>query len=551
MASNDDYWKKLADDAADAGDDGNLWVPPDYRPDPSNGEFWSPDLNPTQQKIFDDMSMTVVGYGEKGSGKTIAFADKGVRHCYETHNGLWLIITVTISVGTEGIWHDLQDFTLPRWRDGNRFPDWLNGERHPHAGELMDGGIGLHYTESKLDPNSKDRHIWVFNKHGTWSKILLKSIPHPSQVETRVKGPAPSMVYVDELTNCDGPEYYTWPAAQLSRRRATYTPMQYCASCNPKGPKHWVYTELIAPALEEDEGKRDKSISVYHVPIKENRRHLNPNYLQRLNSTLKNPYERRRLLDGEWVDMPSGEAIFKEWFVAEIHVKGDSLGRSALMPYRGVPILVGHDPGPRNYSIHMLQRVETDDPGRPFLWTVFDELNYVGKKTPYPVVVRDLIRRMRYWMAHPTAGFPYPFLHITDEQAFTQVNNAGDFDIMDIQREATKQGFPFRMRPCPKGADTVSQRVSMLVDMLLFESLFISGICEKTIDMFRLLESKKAKEGEFAPEFQPQPKSIHKHPLDSLTYPIWKFHVKPGRAVTGEAEPRHRVFVAGSGDFNR
>ena len=30
---------------------------------------WHPDLNPTQQKIFDDSSRFVLGYGEKGSNR--------------------------------------------------------------------------------------------------------------------------------------------------------------------------------------------------------------------------------------------------------------------------------------------------------------------------------------------------------------------------------------------------------------------------------------------------------------------------------------------------
>lgn len=549
MAKNkalDDYWKYLADEASEGGDDGALWTPPDIVPDPARAITWSPDLNPTQQKIFDDMSMTILAYGEKGSGKSVGCLEKGVRHCYETHNALWLMITVTISVGTEGVWHDLQDLTLPRWRDGNRYPDWLNGEQHPHAGELIDEGIGLHFTESKLDPNSKDRHIWVFNKFGTWSKILLKSIPHPSQVETRVKGPAPSMVYVDELTNCEGHEYYTWPAAQLTRRRMTYAPMQYIASCNPRGPSHWVYKHLIDPDPEEkgDQGKSD--IAVYHVPLSENVHRVHPDYSKRLNNTLKDPYERRRLIDGEWVDMPAGDAIFKEYFVPEIHVKGDALKSIGLLPLPGYPIIVGHDPGPKNYSIHFEQRIPTLDEQRPIIINVFDELNFVGKYASYESVVRKMIRRMVYW--NEKQRWKYSFEHIADEAAFTMKNSNGSFDNLEIQRLCLKFGWKILMRPCPKGSESQPQRVQMVIDYLLMEALYVSAICEHTTDMLRLLPSKKLKEGEYDPYagIRPQ-KCAYLHPFDSMSYPMWKYHVRPKKGTRTDEVQKARVIFAGSG----
>ena len=50
----------------------------DTTPEPKGD--WFPDLNDTQEKIFNDPSKYVLGYGEKGSGKTIGFAHKLTRH---------------------------------------------------------------------------------------------------------------------------------------------------------------------------------------------------------------------------------------------------------------------------------------------------------------------------------------------------------------------------------------------------------------------------------------------------------------------------------------
>ena len=487
--------------------------------------------------------MTLLAYGEKSSGKTCGLGHKGVRHVYEEWNALWLIITVYISAGTEGVWHDLQDLILPAWRDGNRFPDFLNGERHPRAGERMDTGIGLHYTESRLDPNSKDRHIWVHNRHGGWSKILLKSIPHAQQVEDRVKGPAPSMVYVDELTNCGGPQYYTYPALQLSRRRRTYGTMQFTASCNPKGPSHWVYQDIILPAQEGN-----KDISVHHVPLAENRHRISPDYIRRLDMTLKNPYERRRLMDGEWIDVPAGDAIFKDYFAPEIHVKGDALKDIGLTPLPGFPIIASHDPGPKNYSIHLMQRIPTMDPARPLVWTAFDELNYVGKYKPYRVVVKNLADRLRYWSEKMRWTFVHR--HIADEEAFTRKDNKGNIEVLEIQRLAKEFGIAFRMFPAPKGVNSQPQRVTMLIDMLLYETIFISATLEKTLDMLRLLPSKPLKEGEYDEFVGLRPAKCQElHSFDSLTYAPWRYMVLPSRATRTDKEKQYIPFIAGRGSL--
>ena len=93
------------------------------------------------------------------------------------------------------------------------------------------------------------------NRYGGWSKLLLMSIMYSSQVEGRVKGPAPSGVYIDEITNCDGLEYYTYPAAQLGRRRNIAGPQQFCASYNPKGPSHWVYKLFMGHGIIRQAGE--------------------------------------------------------------------------------------------------------------------------------------------------------------------------------------------------------------------------------------------------------------------------------------------------------
>jgi hypothetical protein len=525
---------------------------PPVRKSGASDEGWRPRLNPTQQLIFDDTSSFILGFGEKGSGKSIGFLHKIVRHAYENSNALILIIAPSIHTGSEGVWSDLSTLVLPAWRDGNV---------HPVTGEQLDDGMGLEYTAAKLDPNTKHGIIWIGTHDGGWAKLILISIPYASQVLARTRGPSPSMVYVEELTDCEGPEYFKFPAAQLGRRRGIKGPQQYCASCNPKGPSHWVYKRFWETAkcepnnpdgrLNQDGVWRQKEYSVYHVRIQENLHNLPDGYLNQLTKVFADdPIQMSRLMDGIWVDMPTGRALFKGYFSLALHVVGDAKNSIGLVPVRNAefPILVGYDPGPVNFSLHLQQLVTVNH--KP-IWLWFDELNYVGKYKPYPIVVAELINRMWYWVKKSETTFQ--FEHIADEAAFNHANPSGSFDAADIEKLAREylqehpeiKIKPFRLKPCPKGDDSVPARSRMLISMLQSESIRISALCLKTIDMFNSLECEDEKPGKYDPLVSFRPKrSVHLHPFDSGTYPPFYFKAHNlGSVRTDKVAPR--VFVAG------
>jgi hypothetical protein len=158
---------------------------------------FEPDLNRVQLKIFREDTEIILGFGEKGSGKSIGFLHKIVKHCYLEWNALAMMVSPSIRTGQEGIGQDLDTLVLPHW-----------AER-----------MGLEYKPGKMDPSTKDRVWWIGNRYGYWSKIMLISIPYTEAVQARVKGPAPSFIYIDELTNCPSREYFTYTHAQLNRRR--------------------------------------------------------------------------------------------------------------------------------------------------------------------------------------------------------------------------------------------------------------------------------------------------------------------------------------------
>lgn len=480
---------------------------------------WYPDLNPTQRLIFEDPAPFVLGHGEKGSGKSIGFAHKIVRHAYETENALVLIIAPSMRTGNEGIWFDLENLILPQWKEG----------------------IGLEYTDSKLDPNTKDRHRWIRNRFGGWSKLLLMSIPYALQVQQRIKGPAPSMVYVDELTNCDGREYFTYPALQLGRRRAgasgVQAVQQYCASCNPDGPSHWVYKVFFVECVDRVTGKQDKDYSVYHVPISENEHRLPEGYVKKLEKILKgDPIELQRLRDGVWVDRPTGEGLFKEFLIPSIHIRGDLVRGTGLRPKPGFPIIIGYDLGQVFSSVTFEQLIPTKE--KP-IWIIFDEVDHLGQKILYKRLAWEVIERIHFWRKQ--AGYEFQTMHITDESAINQWRPGGEgsYDAWEFEREYNRVAAglggsqKIKLRGCPKGEGSVAARVRLFQAKLFQEELFVSVQCKNTLDMLNFLEADPKD-----PEGPKRSKYLHK--FDSASYPMFKLE------VAGQKHPLPSVRVAPS-----
>lgn len=469
-------------------------------------------VEPRKAKLFDlhvpgTHSFLASGTINHNSGKSIGFAHKCVRHAYEVDNALILIVTPMIRTGNEGIWMDLQTLVLPAWRDG----------------------IGLEYTESKLDPLTKDRHRWIRNRHGGWSKMLLLSIPHASQVQARVKGPAPSMIYIDELTEYEARQIWQFPAAQLGRRRiepADY-PQQFCASCNAKGPSHWVYKVWFEECVDKETGKRNPHFSVYHVPIQENEHRLPARYVDKLKEIFKgDPTEWARLIDGEWIDAPTGDGLFVGYYVPSLHVRGELVKSTGLAPKRGFPIYIGYDIGSVWQAITFIQCIPTADGNR---WIVFDENDHLKEKVTYKMLAWEVIEKMRQWRRQ--VDYPFQYCHITDESAINVWRpgggDGGGYDAWEFEREFNKvlgefgkigaDGVmePAKMLGCPKGPGSVAARVRMLQSMLFQEELFVSALCENTTGCLANIE--KDKDDALKPK---RSKWLHK--FDSISYVIFK-----------------------------
>ena len=498
-----------------------------WRPsfNPGLNEFGEPDptARSTQELIFEDVSMYCMAYGERASGKTYGALHALVRHCYENDDALAIIIVGVKRQAEEGgAWHKLLTMILPEWEDGLGFDH--------------DSDDDYFYSEPKSN-TAKDIYVWIRTATGGFSRVLLLSMPVGSHVADRVKGMEPSYCLVDEAQTLLTDTYFKHLVQQIGRRPGIkLQQIIYC--CNPAGPSHWLYKRFFEMSgFMED--NLDSRYSIFHVPMQENRHNISDSYWENMMEAVRgDAVEEARMIRGEWIDRPSGLAIFIQQWKPAIHVKGTKTKH--ITPIPNIPIVVGYDPGPVNFSIHMLQKIRTST---KHVWTVFDELNYVGERQNYSVIIPALIRRMDFW--GDFVGFPFEFGHVCDEAAWNQRDREGSFDNLEIEKLSRNVSVEdalagkgvgterIRLTPAPKGSDSVPARVSLIMTLLEQECLVVSTRCEKTIKMFEHLESQKSADPRPNEKYDPQagmrPKrSVHIHPFDSFSYPIWKDYCEPG-----------------------
>ncbi len=485
---------------------------------------WKPKLNPIQDKAYLTKSNYVLQYGERGSGKTIGAIHKLVKHCVHNRNALgFIVVKETGHASDGGAWSKLIQEVLPAWKHGNLL-DRKTGER--------DGGMGVDYTVPKMDNITKKMYIWVQNKFGGWSQVMLISLFVGEHVEDKVKGKEPSFIVVDEAQTTNSIDYYTKLGQQLGRRQDIdpENPPQLVYCANPKGPSHWLYEVFLEDPIDFDTGHpfdletgelNDKK-SVFHVPASENLHNLPPGYWEAIQELCRvDPIEEARMIRGEWIDKPDGDALFKDQWVSAFHVRGDAGKNKGIHPIKGLPLVLGYDLGSAHSSVHILQRIPTL---HKVYWMVIDELNFVGQYMPYLKLVPKLIDRLMYW-EEACGAYAFTYRHISDNSAFNQFRAAsGSFDVQDVEkyskeyvaRKNLPERFVIRLEECPKGKHSVAARVRVIKEHMFDTSFMVSATCGKTIDMFLSLEEDRNN--------RENPKrSKHLHSFDSLSYPILFF----------------------------
>lgn len=326
----------------------DYYHPPERSPRQPRRKSWQPRLGPIGTEVLmNRTSSTKFLYGERGSLKTGICLQDLVAHCYQDFEPgkltpLAVICVIVRSAATEGgAWEKLNSLYLPEWYDG----------------------IGLEFTEPKMD-DQKNRYLFIGNKAGTWSRIVLKSIPYGENIRDRLKGPEFSYFFFDELTQAEVPDYYLLPLQQL--RRPTGGPRQFVAAGNPadEGEDHWTWQALVqkpaeaagleGPIIPKGGGRLglgagNDDIAVYHVPVSENvywtQQDRDENTKKIMAEVRLDPTAEDRLLKGIWTPRPKGEGLFLHQFIPVRHEIGEAKKNLGLRPVPGFPIVLGYDLG--------------------------------------------------------------------------------------------------------------------------------------------------------------------------------------------------------------
>jgi hypothetical protein len=481
---------------------------------------WWPDLSEDGMKIFTSTHKYGLAHGERGSGKTIAILHKLVRHCYDNNTALAIVAVIVKTTATSGgSWEKLIHMVLPMWAKG--------------IGLHGDGPNGEFMERRDTEQN---RIIWISSHDGGWSKVMLKSMTHDQQIQSRMKGAEPSFFFFDELTETDiaETEYFDVPIQQLGRRVGyqgrSIDHQPFWGACNPadQGEDHWVFKTFF---IKENQENPDDFLTI-HIKMEDNRwMEDRESYISRVKQSCRgDPAKIARLLHGKWVKQPSGKGIFAQHFSRNKHVRGDLARKRRVLPSTDYDIEVGYDLGTANSCISVEQRVGDRS------WRVLDEIVIIGRPTPLRDVALVLLRRMNWWCA--VMKHEFHFNHISDNSAFNQRRQDGSYDYRVVEQTIANEliNFPERypaltikgikVVAAPKPHGSVAARVRGVISRLQHSELIVSALATDHIDMFMLLEQEEEKGRGYTAMLPYTPKKTlagHIHIFDAMSYPMYHY----------------------------
>jgi hypothetical protein len=456
-----------------------------------------------------DNTENVLLHGPKGTCKSTIAVHKAVLAMHENANNLGLMISMFHSSSVEGgVWEKLVNYILPEWFDG----------------------IGLDHTDPRMDPKTKAMLIFIGNKFGGWSRIILKSLPPGSTAATltsKAYGTEPGFVLFDEIGLADDPAYFTKISQQMRRPGIPYP--QFVGTCNPpeQGEEHWLYDLFFRQPLEDKLSEKDyKAIA---VPMSENvfwdEDQISKNRRRVMADCRFDPSAAERLLAGEWVARPIGNALFADIFYFNKHVIGDAKNGIGLLPVPGYPIIISYDPGNVNSSISFQQMVVANG---KMMWLWLGDIDHLGEKILFRKLAWEVIEKMKFW--RETMKHPFQFMHIADEAAINQYRAAsGSYDAKEFEDayNAVAKENNFKPEPgqdkikligCPHGPGSVEARVHMTRSELADGTLYVSATARNSVNMFMHLPESPKEPG------KPHKTSKWRHKFDSGTY--GRFYVK-------------------------
>lgn len=175
-------------------------------------------------------------------------------------------------------------WALDVWRNGN----W----KDEYKGIRSDVGIGLDSTITSLDPQTKDRTLYIGNIHGGWGKVVIawNGFQTSARMTHLVSGIRPSFGYIQDIDDFDNREIIEVVSPAIGRRRGVSGPQQLYMSCIPPKREHWA-TDMFFNS--------GRTTSVHKITREESAIITPTEYFRRLSAVVGEAYG-PRWINGDW-----------------------------------------------------------------------------------------------------------------------------------------------------------------------------------------------------------------------------------------------------------
>lgn len=501
---------------------------------------FQPPISQKQAGILNELRQFLLVTGPRKASKTIGCEHAIVNHLWNTPSAVGMMLGKTVSQNSDaGPWKHLVDNVLPKWVAG-------------------DFGLELH-TPVRPEATTHKLYFEITNKFYDEtpeigiSRFYLDSLDSETDAESKFKGKQYSLIY--------------WTELSTFRMRETFDVLQECLRCdwlrpdqqrmiadtNPaeEGQDSWIwklwywFRTLDIDNLDEDAREQlnlteltDEELPEVLLGLKELQQQLAVHEFSIDDNIYLTPAQKRAqrakyahnrdLLDryyyGKWV-RATGSGIFSEVWNPTVHIIGDAPTPVTPQPDILLPeetcnsLLGGWDIGPRNVSVHIIEKIIVDVPARDRDGQIIsvpkpgfkalDEYHRLGEPQKVSDVTRRVLDKAHYW--EDILQKPVMWVHWSDRSSFEKYDNIADsYEHLEVFQESNGE---IELRAVIKGAGSVERRID-IVQRLLFEGrIWIGRVkCPALLDMFSAM--KRNKQAKLATT------NIFKHAFDSFSYPV-------------------------------
>lgn len=457
-----------------------------------SGTYSLPPMNPKGVEVLNNYDRFLLVDGPRRVGKTVAVADKIIRHAYENDGAVVGIVARTLRNGELGVWGDLIN------TGSGRLYAWAKC-------------AGLKITkEPSISATTKMAYFRVRNYYGGDSEVQLHSLEHDHEVEQKFKGVKFSLANLVEADNFKEENVFATLSQCLRSMVVPRNRQQFILDTNPaqEGKAHWIYRRFIRDT-NKDHGR-------IHWTIDDNT-FLTPEEKQEIHDTYANDQNKlARYYYGEWVDFVTEGTVFEDVYREETHIVPtitaghDRMEWELIDPPREAHTFhTGWDIG--NLNSAWVMGVPRSVEGE-IAFDIIDEQVWLKEtKRGLGEFTELIVDRMNYWQERRKAVYgkaPILFYHWSDTSSMNQSMTIDGTEAMLISRYS---GGRINLLPVKKGRDSVAARRDLLHRLLFEERIFVGSNCTNVKAM---LEQIRPGKGADAIDKH----SPHKHVFDALTY---------------------------------